>query len=72
MMVEREGKFGKFLACSNYPTCSNMRSENIELSEEICEKCGDNGLMLIRVIIENLSRTAISGGKRPNPSDLGS
>ena len=36
------------------------------------ERCGDNGLMLIRVRIENLSRTAISGGKRPNPSDLGS
>ena len=36
------------------------------------EKCGDNGMMLIRVRIGNLSRTAISGGKRPNPSDLGS
>jgi len=40
LMVRRMGKYGKYLACSNYPTCSNMRSENIELSEEICEKCG--------------------------------
>ncbi len=40
LMVRRMGKYGKYLACSNYPTCSNMRSENIELSDEICEKCG--------------------------------
>jgi len=40
LMVRRNGKFGKYLACSNYPKCSNMRSENIVLSQEKCEKCG--------------------------------
>ena len=43
--------------------------ENREYSNE---KCGDNPAMLIRVSLANISRTAISGGKRPNPSDLGS
>ena len=37
-MVEREGKFGKFLACSNYPKCKNT----VSLAEEagICPECG--------------------------------
>ena len=33
---------------------------------------GDNPAMLIRASFANNSRRAISGGKRPNPSDLGS
>ena len=39
-MVRKNGRFGKYLACSNYPDCSNIRSENIEESDEICDKCG--------------------------------
>ena len=39
-MVRKNGKYGKFLACSNYPTCSNIRSENQEVSDVVCEKCG--------------------------------
>jgi len=44
-MVEREGKFGKFLACSNFPKCKNIKSLNENKVEEkvtdiICEKCG--------------------------------
>ena len=54
-MVIREGRFGKFLSCSSYPTCKNIRkdiriSENNELikvepkpilpTKEICDKCG--------------------------------
>jgi len=37
-MVEREGKFGKFLACSNYPKCKNTVSmtENVG----VCPECG--------------------------------
>ena len=31
MMVYREGKFGKFLACSNYPSCKN--TQNIQEDE---------------------------------------
>ncbi len=39
-MVRKTGKFGKYLACSNYPKCSNIKSESVEESDEICEKCG--------------------------------
>ena len=39
-MVRKNGRFGKYLACSNYPDCSNIKSENVEESDEICEKCG--------------------------------
>ena len=39
-MVRKTGKYGKFLACSNYPACSNIKSENVEVSDVVCEKCG--------------------------------
>ena len=40
-MIRREGKYGKYLACSNYPACSNIISESgAEQSEIPCPKCG--------------------------------
>ncbi len=40
-MVRRNGKYGKYLACSNYPKCSNIVSEEeAEVSETPCPKCG--------------------------------
>ncbi|MCH7761448.1 type I DNA topoisomerase, partial [candidate division TA06 bacterium] len=42
-MVIKLGRYGKFLACSNYPECKNTRpleTEGAEQSGEICEKCG--------------------------------
>lgn len=39
-MIRKSGRYGKFLACSNYPECQNIKSENEEESDEICEKCG--------------------------------
>lgn len=42
-MIRRIGKYGKYLACSNYPSCSNIVSESeIEVSEMRCPKCGAN------------------------------
>ena len=42
-MIRRTGKYGKYLACSNYPTCSNIVSESeAEISEIRCPKCGSN------------------------------
>ena len=42
-MIRREGKYGKYLACSNYPACSNIVSESeTEVSEIRCPKCGEN------------------------------
>lgn len=42
-MIRRQGKYGKYLACSNYPACSNIVSESeVEVSEMLCPKCGAN------------------------------
>lgn len=50
-MVIKTGRYGKYLACSNYPKCSNMRSlkEKVPPKETdvVCELCG--GKMLERV-----------------------
>ncbi len=42
MMVYREGKFGRFLACSNFPQCKNTKNinENNVTETGICPKCG--------------------------------
>ncbi len=37
-MVIRTGKFGEFLACSNYPNCKNIHSMQKEVG--VCPKCG--------------------------------
>ena len=42
MMVIKEGKFGKFLACPNYPKCKNIQSINPAKIVGICPKCGKN------------------------------
>lgn len=47
-MVMKMGRFGKFLACSNYPECKNIKSfkdiyqqnQEPEYTGETCEKCG--------------------------------
>ncbi len=40
-MVRKEGKYGKYLACSNYPACSNIVSEGTaEVTDTLCPKCG--------------------------------
>ncbi|MFH1291818.1 MAG: type I DNA topoisomerase [bacterium] len=48
-MVIKHGRFGKFLACGNYPECKNTKNitkegkiedNEPELSDEKCEKCG--------------------------------
>ena len=40
-MVRKNGKYGKYLACSNYPACSNIISESkAEVSDMPCPKCG--------------------------------
>ena len=47
-MEIKMGRFGKFLACTNYPECKNIKSlkefgpngGEPELTGEICPKCG--------------------------------
>ncbi len=42
-MIRRIGKFGKYLACSNYPECQNIISESeTEVSGVRCPKCGEH------------------------------
>ena len=43
LMIRKIGKFGKYLACSNYPECRNIISESKEeISAVLCPKCGEN------------------------------
>jgi len=43
-MVYKTGRYGKYLACSNYPNCTNHRSLNAKSvakqTDVLCEKCG--------------------------------
>jgi DNA topoisomerase-1 len=46
-MVIKLGRFGKFMACSNYPECKNTKPlaadgtpEEPEKTDEVCAKCG--------------------------------
>lgn len=41
-LVIRKGKYGDFVACSNYPTCKYVKKEPEEIQEtgEECPKCG--------------------------------
>ena len=49
-LVIRNGKFGKFIACSNYPTCKYIKKEDKEINVVcLCPNCGHN-------IIEKKSR----------------
>jgi len=52
-MIIREGRFGRFMACSNFPKCRNTMSIDKdgkkivpEKSDAVCDKCGRS--MLIR------------------------
>ncbi len=46
-MVRKTGKYGKYLACSGYPACSNIISETEEeISSTPCPKCGS--MMVIK------------------------
>ncbi|HOM30033.1 MAG TPA: type I DNA topoisomerase [Deltaproteobacteria bacterium] len=41
-MVEKRGRFGPFLACSNYPDCKNTKriTKAPEPTDRVCDKCG--------------------------------
>ncbi|MDD2533603.1 MAG: type I DNA topoisomerase [Eubacteriales bacterium] len=38
-LVIKEGRFGKFIACSNYPTCKHTKNIEVEIKAH-CPKCG--------------------------------
>jgi DNA topoisomerase-1 len=45
-MIIKLGRFGKFMACTNYPTCKTTKPMGEEkklieeFSDEVCDKCG--------------------------------
>lgn len=47
-MVIKKGRYGKFLACPNYPECKNTKplnsGEEPEETDEVCENCGSKML----------------------------
>ena len=50
-MLEREGKFGKYLSCSNYPQCKNTKP--IVETVAKCPKCGKD-------VIKRVSKRGIA------------
>ena len=46
-MIVKYGKFGKFLACSNFPTCRNTKSLNTnQNTHEHCPKCKQGEIII--------------------------
>ncbi|MBQ8427117.1 MAG: type I DNA topoisomerase, partial [Clostridia bacterium] len=48
-MIINSGKYGNYYACSNYPTCQNIKAVNEKVvipTDKICSKCG--GIMVER------------------------
>ena len=39
-LVIRNGRYGEFISCSNYPTCKYIKRDDSDETNEICEKCG--------------------------------
>ncbi len=41
-LVERKGRYGTFVACSNYPECKYVKKEEVKLdyTGEVCPNCG--------------------------------
>ncbi len=46
-MIIRTGRYGRFMCCSNYPTCKNIKNikgeesnASVEETDEICPECG--------------------------------
>ena len=48
-LVIRKGKYGEFVACSNYPTCKYIKKEQKDVKEICkCPKC-DKGIIVERI-----------------------
>lgn len=45
-MIRKENKYGKYLACSSYPKCSNIIGEETEKTDVKCPSCGAD--MIVR------------------------
>ncbi len=61
MMVYKQGRFGKFLACPGYPECKNTKSITKELGVA-CPKCGG------KVLVKKSKRGTTYYGCEHNPT----
>ena len=69
--MDDEDEHGILIGWSNYVMI--IDSFHISITKQYCLfECEDINVLLKRIDIETKSRTVISSGKRPNPSDLGS
>ena len=41
-LVIRKGRYGDFVACSNYPECKYIKQDENEKIDEVCPNCGGN------------------------------
>lgn len=39
-LVIRKGRYGDFIACSNYPECKYIKQNEDDKTDEVCPKCG--------------------------------
>lgn len=39
-LVYKKGRYGRFIACSNYPTCKYIEKEKAKETGEMCPECG--------------------------------
>ena len=61
MMVYKQGRFGKFLACPGYPECKNTKSITKELGVD-CPKCGG------KILVKRSKRGITYYGCEHNPT----
>ena len=61
-LVIRKGKYGEFVACSNYPKCKYIKKEQKE-SKDICKcpKCG--GTIIERTTKKGKTKSSVKGKK---------
>ena len=69
-MVVKSGKFGKFLACPQYPECSSILPIDAQITAEKCRECG-GAMVLKHGKYGNYLECGKCGSKRPLSSPDG-
>ena len=47
LLVKRHGRYGDFIACSNYPTCKYIKKEEKDKAVEVGRNCPNCGAPLV-------------------------
>jgi DNA topoisomerase-1 len=71
-MIMKKGRFGVFLACSDYPKCKNTKPiKKDEITDKKCEKCGSSMILKRGRFGPFLACSAYPGCKNIAPVTLG-